>query len=102
MLDRLAAARAYVAKKPEDRFGLYTLAMELRKTAAWEECFATFRRLLELHPGYGAAWYHLGMATHDSGDVEGARAVLTEGLAATARSGDSHANAEIEAALATM
>jgi hypothetical protein len=46
MADRLSAARDYVAKKPTDRFGLYTLAMELRKVQAWEECFATFDRLL--------------------------------------------------------
>ena len=55
MADRLSAARAYVAQKPTDRFGIYTLAMELRKIQAWEECFSTFDRLLELYPNNGPA-----------------------------------------------
>lgn len=96
---RLDAARAYVLKKPEDRFGLYTLAMELRKVGLWAECFATFQRLLALNPGYGAGWYHYGMATRESGDRDGAIAILQQGLEATERSGDRHAHGEIESAL---
>lgn len=96
---RLDAARAYVARKPEDRFGLYTLAMELRKVKAWEDCFGTFQTLLELNPGYGAGWYHYGMATRESGDKAGAIAILRRGLLATEQSGDKHAHAEIESAL---
>ena len=99
---RLEAARAYVLKRPEDRFGLYTLAMELRKVKAWEECFAAFQRLLELNVGYGAGWYHYGMATRESGDREGCLAILRRGLAATAQSGDKHAHAEIESAIEEM
>lgn len=99
---RLDAARAYVQKRPEDRFGLYTLAMELRKEKAWDECFGTFQRLLELNAGYGPGWYHYGMATRESGDTAGALAILKRGLAATAASGDTHAHAEIESAIEEM
>jgi tetratricopeptide (TPR) repeat protein len=99
---RLEAARAYVARKPEDRFGLYTLAMELRKAKRWEECFEMFQRLLDLNPGYGTGWYHYGMATRESGDPEGCIVILRRGLAATELSGDNHAHAEIEEALEEM
>ncbi len=99
---RLDAARTYVARKPEDRFGLYTLAMELRKAGEWEECFGTFQRLLELNPGYGAGWYHYGMSTRESGDRDGCLAILRRGLAATALSGDNHAHSEIESAIDEM
>jgi hypothetical protein len=96
---RLQAAQAYVLKKPEDRFGLYTLAMELRKVKDWAACFSTFQRLLELNPGYGAGWYHYGMSTRESGDRAGCITILRSGLTATERSGDTHSHAEIQSAL---
>ncbi|MSP55860.1 MAG: hypothetical protein EXR69_09700 [Myxococcales bacterium] len=99
---RLDAARAYILKRPEDRFGLYTLAMELRKAKEYDDCFAMFQRLLELNPGYGAGWYHYGMATRESGDREGCLVILRRGLAATEMSGDKHAHAEIEGAIEEM
>jgi hypothetical protein len=91
--DRLAAARAYVTNKPSDRFGLYALAMELRKTGAW-----AFETLSTHHPNYGPAWYHHGMARKESGDREGARTTWEAGLAAC-RATDAHTAAEIEEAL---
>jgi tetratricopeptide (TPR) repeat protein len=99
MSDRLAAAREYVAKKPADRFGLYALAMELRKTKAWEECFATFDRLLVHHPDYGAAWFHYGMARKESGDRAAAAETWRRGLDACVRSNDTKTRAEIQGAL---
>lgn len=99
MADRLAAAREYVSKKPTDRFGLYALAMELRKAKAWDECFPAFGRLLEHHPDYGAGWYHFAMARRESGDRAGAVAALRQGLDACKRSRDGKTMAEIEEAL---
>lgn len=99
MADRLAAARDYVAKKPTDRFGLYALAMELRKARAWDECFQAFGALLQHHPDYGAGWYHLAMAKKESGDRPGCEDALNKGLAACARSGDTKTRAEIQGVL---
>lgn len=99
MSDRLTAAREYVSRKPTDRFGLYALAMELRKTRAWDECFAAFTALLAHHPDYGAGWYHFAMAHRESGDRAGAVALLRTGLGAATRSGDGKTRAEIESAI---
>lgn len=99
MSDRLAAARAYVEKKPTDRFGLFALAMELRKIQSFDESTAAFRALLQHHPDYGAGWYHLGMTRKEAGDRDGAVAVLRDGLAACRRSGDGKTLAEVEEAL---
>jgi cytochrome c-type biogenesis protein CcmH/NrfG len=96
--DRLAAAQAYVAQKPTDRFGLYALAMELRKTGAHDDCFAAFDALLQHHPRNGAGYYHYGMARKESGDSQGAREVWERGLVACATA-DPHAVAEITEAL---
>ena len=99
MSDRLTAAREYVAKKPTDRFGLYALAMELRKVRAWDECFSAFGTLLAHHPDYGAGWYHYAMARKESGDRAGCVEALNKGLAATMRTGDTKTRAEIQGVL---
>jgi predicted Zn-dependent protease len=99
MSDRLAAARDYVAKKPTDRFGLYALAMELRKTRTWDECFSAFGTLLQHHPDYGAAWYHFAMAKKESGDRAGCLDALNKGLVVTARTGDTKTRAELQGVL---
>lgn len=99
MSDRLAAAREYVTKKPTDRFGLYALAMELRKIRAWDECLPAFEALLAHHPDYGAGWYHFAMAKKESGDRTGCVEALNKGLGACARSGDTKTRAEIQGVL---
>lgn len=99
MSDRLAAARAYVEKKPTDRFGLYALAMELRKARAWDDAFAAFDTLLVHHPNYGPGFYHYAMAKRESGDRAGCVDVLKRGLAACEKSGDAHTQSEIEGVL---
>lgn len=96
MADRIQMARAYVASKPTDRFGLYTLAMELRKVQAWEECFGTFERLLSVYPDYGPAFYHFAMARKESGDRAGAATLARAGLAATLRSNDAKTHNELK------
>ena len=95
MSARLSAALDYVAKKPTDRFGLYTLAMEHRKLQAWEACFAAFDTLLLHHPAYGPGYYHYAMARRESGDRPGCIALLERGHTVTEASGDTKTNAEI-------
>lgn len=102
MIDRLQAARAYVEKRPTDKFGLYALAMELRRIEDWDACFAAFATLLGHYPDYGAAYYHLGAARKESGDRPGALATLREGLAACQRSGDSKTRGEIDSLIDTI
>lgn len=99
MTDRLTAARDYVARKPTDRFGLYALAMELRKVASWPECYAAFDALLAHHPDYGAAYYHYGQARREGGDLPAALDVWRKGLAACRRSSDGKTLAELEEAI---
>jgi tetratricopeptide (TPR) repeat protein len=94
--DRIALARDYLNKKPGDRFGLYTLAMELRKVREWEECFKSFEKLLELYPDYGPAFYHYAQAKKESGNRQGAIPLILRGLEATARTGDGKTQAELK------
>ncbi len=98
MSDRLAFVRDYVAKKPTDRFGLYTLGMELRKVREWSECFTTFETLLGLHAANGPGYYAYGMAKKESGDRPGAAVVWRRGLEAIGNT-DPKTHAELEEAI---
>lgn len=101
MSDRLAAVRDYLTKKPDDRFALYSLGMELRKRGEWAECFATFERIIELFPTYGAGYYAYGAARRESGDADGARAAWNRGLVALGAS-DPHTRSELTSALQAL
>ena len=102
MNERLEAARAYLQKKPNDRFALYSLAMELRKLSDWPACFAAFEDLLARHPDDAAGHYHYAVALRSSGDRDGALGIVTRGLEACARTGDAKTSAELDSLRASF
>lgn len=100
---RLDSLRALHAKDPADPFVAYGLALELAKrpeTAA--EARSTFSALLERRPDYVPAYYQYGLFLARRGETGEARRILTAGVAAAARTGDTHAQGELEAALAAL
>ncbi len=94
MADRLLAARAWVAQKPTDRFGLYALAMELRGPGSWSECFEVFDRLLASHPNYAVGYYHYAVSRRRAGDRAGALSLIDRGLAVAQK--DPKTSAELQ------
>lgn len=102
-MDRIAAFRAVLDKKPTDRFALYSLAFELKKSGRSDEALAAFHELLGHHPTSGAGHLQLGMLLQDLGRDDEARAAWERGLAALDGCPDPEARrsvGEIEAALA--
>jgi tetratricopeptide (TPR) repeat protein len=94
--------RTFLESRPTDRFGLYALALELRKAGRDDEALDVFDRLLEHHPGSGAGHYQRGLLLLDRGEVEEARRAWQEGLAALAGNDDPEArrsSSEIQGAL---
>jgi len=94
--------RTFLETRPTDRFGLYALALELRKAGRDDEALEVFVRLLEHHPGSGAGHYQHGLLLLDRGEVEAARAAWREGITMLASFDDPEARrsaAEIQGAL---
>jgi tetratricopeptide (TPR) repeat protein len=71
--DRIRMFRTFLEQRPGDRFALYALALELRKTGAEDESLALFDALLEQHPGSGAGHLQRGLLLLDLGEVDAAR-----------------------------
>jgi tetratricopeptide (TPR) repeat protein len=95
MSDRLALFRAHLEKNPNDRFALYSVALELKKSGEFEACASAFQRLLAAHPTSGAGWYQHGLVYRERGDIDTARNIWLGGLEALASAGDAEARRSI-------
>jgi thioredoxin-like negative regulator of GroEL len=89
----------FVAKKPDDAFSRYGLAMEYMNTGDTSAADEQFKALLERNADYVPAYLmYAQMLVRESRTGE-ARQVLSSGLNAAARKGDQHAQSELEALL---
>lgn len=89
----------FVAANPKDAFARYGLALECAKTGDNDAATANFRRLIADSPDYVTGYFQFGQFLARLGRTEDAREALTQGIVAAVRTGDSHAQEEMQAAL---
>ena len=102
MKSRREILEGFVAANPNDAFARYGLAVECASqgdTAAAEEHFT---KLLAAHPEYVPSYYQYGTLLTRLGKKDEARKILTEGVSAARKAGNSHAQSEMETALAEV
>lgn len=85
-----------VAKKPDDSFSRYGLALQCLNDGDSAAADQHFRALVERHPGYipGYQMYGQFLAREQRNDE--ARKILTAGIAAATKAGNQHACSEME------
>jgi thioredoxin-like negative regulator of GroEL len=89
----------FVAKKPDDAFSRYGLAMECMNSGDPGAADTHFRTLLDRHADYIPAYLmYAQLLARESRPAE-AKQVLSTGIAAAAKKGDNHATSEMEALL---
>lgn len=81
-MSRVRLFEEHLAKKPGDRFALYSLALEHKKAGDVAAADAAFQRLLAAHPQAGAGWYQYGLLFREAGDEARAVAVWKRGIEA--------------------
>jgi Tfp pilus assembly protein PilF len=92
----------FVAKKPDDAFSRYGLAMECMNSGDAVAADEHFRALLKRSADYVPAYLmYAQMLSRESRNDE-ARMVLTTGISAADRKGDQHARSEMETLLAEI
>jgi len=89
----------FVAKKPDDAFSRYGLAMECMNSGDPAAADTHFRALLELNADYIPAYLMYGQLLVRESRTGEAKQILSNGIAAAARKGDQHARSEMEALL---
>jgi cytochrome c-type biogenesis protein CcmH/NrfG len=99
---RRAMLEELLAKKPQDAFARYGLAMECMNTGDAAGADTHFRHLLEHNAGYVPAYLMYGQFLARESRNDEARQVLTNGIAAAALQRNEHARSEMETLLAEL
>lgn len=89
----------FVARKPDDAFSRYGLAIECMNNGDPAAADTHFRALLERSPDYIPAYLIYGQLLARESRTGEAKQVLSTGIAAAAKKGDQHARSEMEALL---
>jgi thioredoxin-like negative regulator of GroEL len=89
----------FVAKKPDDAFSRYGLAMECMNSGDTPAANEHFRALLQHNADYVPAYLMYAQMLARESRKEEARQVLTNGIATAFKKGDEHARSEMEALL---
>ena len=89
-------------QNPDDAFARYGLAMEYSKMGSLEQAMTEFKRLLATHPDYTAGYFMAAQTLAGASRVDEARKMLQEGIASAKRTGNAHAQAEMEAMLGEL
>ena len=92
----------FVAKKPDDAFSRYGLAMECVNGGDTTAANEHFQALLERNGDYVPAYLMYAQMLARESRSEEARQVLSAGIAAAGKKGDQHARSEMETLLAEI
>lgn len=96
---RRTVLEEFVAKKPDDAFARYGLAMECMNSGDARAADEQFRALLQGNADYVPAYLMYAQLLVRESRGEEARKVLSSGMSAADRKGDQHARSEMEALL---
>jgi hypothetical protein len=89
----------FVAKKPDDAFSRYGLAMECMNSGDPAAADAHFRSLIDRNADYIPGYLMYGQLLARESRNDEARKVLTAGMAAASKKSDEHARSEMETLL---
>ena len=92
----------FVAKKPDDAFSRYGLAMECMNSGDPSAADGHFRALIDHNADYIPAYLMYGQLLARESRNEEARQVLSKGIAAATKKGDEHARSEMETFLSEL
>jgi len=92
----------FVAKKPDDAFSRYGLAMECMNSGDAAAADTHFRALLERNADYVPAYLMFAQFLARESRADEAKQVLTTGISAAEKKHDDHARSEMETLLAEL
>ena len=98
-MDRLAMLNEILAQNPNDAFARYGVAMEYAKNGDAERALDEFNKLLAANPEYTAGYFMAAQMLSRTGRNDEAKKMLSDGIASAKRTGNAHAQSEMEAML---
>jgi predicted Zn-dependent protease len=101
-MDRIATLNDILTQNPNDTFARYGLAMEYAKQGDLDRSLAEFSILLKSNPDYTPGYFMAAQTLARAERVAEAKAMLTDGIASARRTGNLHAQSEMEAMLTEL
>jgi predicted Zn-dependent protease len=101
-MDRVAMLAEILAQNPNDAFARYGLALEYSNNGDVDHAVQEFRKLLSAHPDYTAGYFMAAQTLAKADRPEEARQMLNDGIASAKRTGNAHAQLEMEGMLADL
>lgn len=93
---RVEQLKAILAQDPNNQLTRYALAMEYSSAGDVDDAVAEFARLLQINPDYANAYFMAAQALAGADRKEPACEMLRNGIAAAKRTGNHHAESEMQ------
>jgi predicted Zn-dependent protease len=101
-MDRIAMLNEILSQNPTDAFARYGLALEYSNSGEVDRALEEFGRLLAAHPDYTAGYFMAAQALAKAERIEEARKMLLDGIVSARKTGNGHAQSEMEGMLAEL
>ncbi len=101
-MDRIAMLTEILSQNPNDGFARYGLALEHSTRGDIERALEEFGKLLSVHPDYTAGYFMAAQTLAKADRTDEARKMLGNGIASAKRTGNAHAQSEMEGMLADL
>jgi tetratricopeptide (TPR) repeat protein len=95
-MDRLQMLKDLIAQDPNNQLARYGLGMEYSGKGDVDSAVAEFRKLVEINPDYANAYFMAAQALAKAQRTDEAKQLLRQGITAAARTGNSHAQSEMQ------
>jgi len=101
-MDRVAMLNEILTQNPNDAFARYGLALEYSNAGKVELALAEFGKLVAANPDYTPGYFMAAQTLAHAGRTDEARKMLGDGIASAKRTGNAHAQSEMEAMLGEL
>jgi tetratricopeptide (TPR) repeat protein len=101
-MDRMALLNEVLSQNPADPFARYGLAMEYSNAGDVERALEEFKKLLATNRDYTAGYFMAAQALVRANRAEEAKKMLADGISSAQRTGNNHAQSEMEAMLSDL
>ena len=98
-MDRIAMLNEILQQSPNDAFARYGLAMEYSNQGETQRALDEFGKLLAANPDYTPGYFMCAQTLAQAGRTDEAKTKLRDGIASAQRTGNGHAQSEMEAML---
>lgn len=98
-MDRIGALNDILTQNPNDSFARYGLAMEYANQGDFDRALAEFSILLKGSPDYTPGYFMAAQTLVRADRAAEAKSMLADGIASARRTGNLHAQSEMEAML---